>query len=613
VRELSLSTKKPAKRALENKLKEIQHEILVMVASGEPLPEVMNHLCVRAEEIVPNAICSVLRVDSSKRLRSLAAPSLPAHYSAALDGLAIGPMVGSCGTAAYYGEAVEVTDIKTDPRWAEYRDFALPLGVRACWSSPIKSHDKRVVGTFAFYFRRVRRATEVERQIVERCAHLCAIAIEHWATQGRMRRLAYRDALTGLANRALLVEEFPKILERAEVAKKEVTLYCVDINGFRVINATRGHQVSDDLLRGVAARIRETCSGADLVARLGADEFMIVSPTETSDAQRAAFASAVEKALLKPFRLAADAVVKISTAIGISRFPVDGGDLDTLLAKADAAVAQIKSTKKVGHAFYTAKIDAETRARRAFERDISVAAVAGQLSLVFQPQADASTCTVRGFEALLRWNHPIHGYVCPTKFIPAAEACGAIGDIGAFVLLRALEEAAKWPDDLRIAVNVSPAQIVNADFAHLVENALMGSGVSPSRLEIEVTESLFIYDPETALQTLKKLKALGVSVAMDDFGTGYSSLSTLRSFPFDRIKIDRSFIEDMVSNKDAAAIVDTIMGLGRALGRRIVAEGVETEEQLVKLRQQGCNEVQGYLIGKPLPIEAYASVTGVAS
>ena len=453
----------------------------------------------------------------------------------------------------------------------------------------------------------------MERQIVERCAHLCAIAIEHWATQGRMRRLAYRDALTGLANRALLVEEFPKILERAEVAKKEVTLYCVDINGFRVINATRGHQVSDDLLRGVAARIRETCSGADLVARLGADEFMIVSPTETSDAQRAAFASAVEKALLKPFRLAADAVVKISTAIGISRFPVDGGDLDTLLAKADAAVAQIKSTKKVGHAFYTAKIDAETRARRAFERDISVAAVAGQLSLVFQPQADASTCTVRGFEALLRWNHPIHGYVCPTKFIPAAEACGAIGDIGAFVLLRALEEAAKWPNDLRIAVNVSPAQIVNADFAHLMENALMGSGVSPSRLEIEVTESLFIYDPETALQTLKKLKALGVSVAMDDFGTGYSSLSTLRSFPFDRIKIDRSFIEDMVSNKDAAAIVDTIMGLGRALGRRIVAEGVETEEQLVKLRQQGCNEVQGYLIGKPLPIEAYASVTGVAS
>ena len=213
----------------------------------------------------------------------------------------------------------------------------------------------------------------------------------------------------------------------------------------------------------------------------------------------------------------------------------------------------------------------------------------------------------------MRWNHPIHGYVCPTKFIPAAEACGAIGDIGAFVLLRALEEAAKWPNDLRIAVNVSPAQIVNADFAHLMENALMGSGVSPSRLEIEVTESLFIYDPETALQTLKKLKALGVSVAMDDFGTGYSSLSTLRSFPFDRIKIDRSFIEDMVSNKDAAAIVDTIMGLGRALGRRIVAEGVETEEQLVKLRQQGCNEVQGYLIGKPLPIEAYASVTGVAS
>ena len=613
VGELSLSTKKPVKRALESKLKEIQHEILVMVASGEPLPDIMHHLCARAEEIAQNAICSVLRVDSSKRLRSLAAPSLPDFYSAAIDGLAIGPMVGSCGAAAYYGEAVEVTDIRTDPRWAEYRDVALPLGIRACWSSPIKSHDKRIVGTFAFYFRRARRATEIERQIVERCAHLCAIAIEHWATQGRIRRLAYRDALTGLANRALLVEEFPKILERAEAADREVTLYCIDINGFRVINATRGHQASDELLRGVAARIRETCSGADLVARLGADEFMIVSPTETSDTERADFASTLEKAMRRPFHLGSDSIVKIATSVGISRFPADGADLDTLLGKADAAVAQVKSTKKSGHAFYTAKLDAETRARRAFERDISVAGVAGQLSLVFQPQAEAATCTVKGFEALLRWNHPIHGYVSPAKFIPAAEACGAIGDIGAFVLFQALEQAAKWPADLRIAVNVSPAQIVNADFAHLVENALMGSGVSPSRLEIEVTESLFIYDPETALQTLKKLKGMGVSVAMDDFGTGYSSLSTLRSFPFDRIKIDRSFIEDMVSNKDAAAIVDTIMGLGRALGRPIVAEGVETKEQLAKLQQQGCNEVQGYLIGKPLPIEAYAAVTRGAS
>lgn len=607
-----MSVRKARSRNVEDRLKDIQHEILVRIASGDPLPDVMRLLCTRAEEVAPNAICSVLRVDSAGHLRPLAAPSLPDYYSQGLDGIAIGPMVGSCGSAAYHGKPIEVTNIKADPRWADYREQVLSLGLKACWSSPIKSHDERVVGTFAFYFRRARRASNLEKRIVARCAHLCAIAIEHWETQGRIRNLAYTDPLTGLSNRALLAEKFPGILERASEQGKEIAVLYADLNGFRVINATRGHKVGDQLLQAVADRIRKACADADLTARLGADEFLIVKTNGGSEAELDAIAAALNKTLRRPYRLDGDVVVKVGTAIGISRFPQDGDDLDALMAKADAALGQVKLTRLSSHAFYTAKIDAEARARRAFERDVSVAAAAGQLSLVFQPQADASTCTVKGFEALLRWNHPIHGYVPPAKFIPAAEACGAIADIGAFVLLQALGHAAKWPSHLRIAVNVSPAQIVHADFAHLVETALSGTGVEPSRLEIEVTESLFIYEPETALQTLQKLKALGVSVAMDDFGTGYSSLSTLRSFPFDRIKIDRSFIEDMVSNKDAAAIVNTIMGLGRAMGRPVVAEGVETEAQLAQLQLQGCDEVQGFLIGKPLPIESYSAVTGVS-
>lgn len=604
-----MSGKKSRGRRIEDRLKDIQHEILVRVASGDPLSDVMRLLCTRAEEVAPNAVCSVLHVDSTGRLRPLAAPSLPDSYSQSLDGLAIGPMVGSCGSAAFHGTPVEVVSIKTDPRWTGFKDVALSLGLKACWSTPIKSHDDRVVGTFAFYFRRARRASTAEIRIVAHCVHLCAIAIEHWATQGRMRRLAYSDPLTGLANRALLAERFPEILECANDERKEVAVFYVDLNGFRTVNATRGHKVSDQLLRAVAERIRTACADADLTARLGADEFLIVRTNGGDERALDAMAAALDKALRRPYWLEADVVVNIGASIGISRFPQDGADLDALVGKADAALGHVKRSGQAGHALYTAKMDAETRARRAFEKDVSVAAVAGQLSLVFQPQADASTRAVKGFEALVRWNHPIHGYVPPAKFIPAAEACGAIGDIGAFVLLQALEEAAKWPGHLRVAVNVSPAQIVHADFAHLVENALMGTGVDPSRLEIEVTESLFIYDAETALRTLQKLKALGVSVAMDDFGTGYSSLSTLRSFPFDRIKIDRSFIEDMVSNRDAAAIVDTIVGLGRALGRPVVAEGVETEAQLAQLQRQGCNEVQGYLIGKPLPIEAYSGVT----
>lgn len=605
-----MSGSRTRSRNVEDRLKDIQHEILVAVASGEPLADVMALLCRRAEEVAPNAICSVIRVDSEGRLRPLAAPSLPDAYSDTIDGIAIGPMVGSCGAAAYLGEPVEVVNIRTDPRWADFKEFALALGLKACWSSPIKSHDTRVVGTFAFYFRRTRAASRLEKRIVDRCAHLCAIAIEHWETQGRIRHLAFTDPMTGLGNRALLAEEFPRVLKRAGDLGKEVAIYYVDLNGFRSINAARGHKVGDQLLCAVAERIRKACGGADLAARLGADEFLVVKAEEQGGSEFDAIAATLSTALSERYSIDAVTELKVGASIGIARFPHDGEDLDALMGQADTALAQVKSSGRHGYAFYTAKLDAERRARRAFERDVSVAAVAGQLSLVFQPQADAHTGTIRGFEALLRWNHPIHGYIPPAKFIPAAEACGAIEDIGAFVLRKALALAAGWPSRLRVAVNVSPAQIVHADFAQLVESALAESGVDASRLEIEVTESLFIYDAGTALETLKRLKALGVSVAMDDFGTGYSSLSTLRSFPFDRIKIDRSFIGDMVSNKDAAAIVNSIMGLGRAIGRLVIAEGVETSAQLELLRLQGCNEVQGYLIGKPLPIELYASVTG---
>ncbi|MGE0024219.1 MAG: putative bifunctional diguanylate cyclase/phosphodiesterase, partial [Hyphomicrobium sp.] len=604
-----LSVKKKRRRNVEDRLKDMQHEILVAIASGNALPAVMTLLCERAEEVATSAICSVLLVDSEGRMRPIAAPSLPDAYSQGIDGYPIGPMVGSCGSAAYLGEPVEVTNIKTDTRWDAFREPALALGLKACWSSPIKSHDGRVVGTFAFYFRRARRASALEKRLVERCTHVCAIAIEHWTAQARVRNLAYSDPLTGLGNRALLAEEFPRILDQATKPGEEVAVFYVDIDGFRAINAARGHKLGDQLLCSVAARIREACAGAALTARLGADEFLVVKTGAGGEQDFDATAAALSEALRAPYRLDGSVDVRAGASIGIARFPGDGTDLDALVGKADTALGQVKSAGKGGHAFYTAKIDAERRARQAFERDVSAAVAAGQLSLVFQPQADALTCRVKGFEALLRWNHPIHGFVSPATFIPAAESCGAIEEIGAFVLREALARTAQWPAHLRVAVNVSPAQIVHADFAALVETALAETGVAPSRLEIEVTESLFIYDAETALRTLERLKTLGVSVAMDDFGTGYSSLSTLRSFPFDRIKIDRSFINDMTSNNDAAAIVSSVMGLGRAIGRLVIAEGVETQEQLELLQQQGCHEVQGYLIGHPLPIERYSHVT----
>lgn len=596
------SKKKQRAEAFEARLKDIQHEVLVAVASGRPLTEVMTLVCTRAEQIASTAICSIIRVDGEDRLRPLAAPSLPDSYSRGIDGLPIGPMAGSCGSAAYYGEPVEVTNIRTDPRWADFRGAALSLGLKACWSSPIKTHDGRVVGTFAFYFPTARKPAKLEKRIVEHCADVCALAIDHWDAQARIHHLAYTDALTGLGNRALLAERMPKILAQAAHAGNGVAVLYADLDGFRATNDLHGHKAGDLLLRRVAERIREVAGEADLVARLGSDEFLIVKTERESDEEFEKLADALSRRLCGSYGLEADVEVNASASIGVACYPRDGDDLDGLMARADTALCRVKREKRSGYAFYTREMDAERHARRAFERDVSLAVEAGQLSVVYQPQANAETLEVAGFEALLRWKHPIHGFVSPQKFIPAAEACGAIKEIGAFVLREALAQAALWPGHLRVAVNASPAQIVDADFAMLVEDALQESGVTPARLEIEVTESLFIYDERTAMRTLERLKALGVSVSIDDFGTGYSSLTTLRSFPFDRIKIDRSFVFDMTTNADAAAIVNSILGLGRALGRPVVAEGVETECQLAMLRKLDCDEVQGYLIGKPQPI-----------
>jgi diguanylate cyclase (GGDEF)-like protein len=606
----SVSANKKRGRTVEDRLKDVQHETLVAVASGMPLPDVMSLLCTRAEQIAPKAVCSIIRVDSSGRLRPLAAPSLPEAFSQSIDGVAIGPMVGSCGSAAYLGEVVEVTSIRTDPRWAPFKEAALSIGFRACWSSPIKSHDNRVIGTFAFYFREARRANRTEKLIVERCEHLCALAIEHWAANARVRRLAYADPLTGLGNRALLAEKVPAILDRASAAGKHVAVFFIDIDGFSIVNGTRGNQTGDWLLCQIAERLRGFSEGVDLVARLGGDEFLIVQTERDGAAGFEATARQLEKALSDRYVEQTGAKLRVAASIGVACFPRDGTTLDSLMTQANTALRGLRGAGRSGYAFYTVSLDAEKRAQRLLEQDIAGAVAAQQLLIVFQPQADAQSCAIKGFEALLRWNHPVHGPVSPDKFIPAAEASGAIHEVGAFVLREALAIAAKWPKHLHVAVNVSPAQIVHADFAQLVENVLAETGVEASRLEIEVTESLFIRDPKGALATLERVKALGVSVAIDDFGTGYSSLSTLRAFPFDRIKIDRSFVFDMVSNQDAAAIVNSIMGLGRALGRPVVAEGVETTAQLELLRLQGCDAVQGYLIGKPLPIEAYVHVTG---
>lgn len=589
---------------IREKLRALQREMLVGIASGESLLNVMTSLCYGVESLAPEVICSILDVDSQGRLGFLAGPSLPEVYSRSTNGIPVGPDVGSCGTAIFRKQPVEVVDIETDPLWANYKTLALPYGLRACWSSPIEARDGRVLGAFAFYFRNSRGANDLERLIVKECVNICAMAIENSEARARLNDLAFFDSLTGLGNRATLKNRLGLVLQRAEEMQRSVGIFYIDLAEFKAVNDLHGHAVGDTVLRKVANRLRAVASDSDLIVRIGGDEFLVVKTAGSEETEFELFARKLVDGLSGRYDLDGREHISIDALVGVAHFPVDGKDQDALFAHAETALHRVKRGGQ-GYALFDSQMQLEQHKRRALERDVGLAVDRGELSVVFQPQVDAKSGSVGAFEALLRWNHPVHGFISPADFIPAAEASGAIIAMGAFVLREVCKEAAQWTEKLRVAVNVSTAQIVQYDFAYLVKEVLSETGLEPQRLEVEVTESLFIQDPASASMTLRRLKDLGVSVAIDDFGTGYSSLSTLRAFPFDRIKVDRSFISDMVQNSDAAAIVNSVIGLGRAMGLRVVAEGVECQEQLALLRLLGCHEIQGYLFGKPLPVAAY--------
>ena len=427
-------------------------------------------------------------------------------------------------------------------------------------------------------------------------------------------RLANHDVLTGLANRSLLQRRITESLARARSANGSVAVLCIDLDGFKAVNDLRGHAAGDQLLREVAARLSRCMRETDTVARLGGDEFVVLQTDNVQPDTARILAERLIASLSEPYSLGADEVDGAVTAsIGVALFPCDGENPETLLHNADTALYRAKWAGKNRAAFFRPEMDHELRERRAMEHDLHQAAARGQFTLAWQPLSSAGTeSRITGFEVLLRWHHPKRGPVPPDLFIPVAESCGAITGIGAWVLNEACHEAASWSAPLRVAVNVSPIQVQQGDaFVEMVERALACSGLAPTRLTLEVTEGVLIRDTDRVLAVLNRLKALGVQIALDDFGTGYSSLATLRTFPFDKIKIDRSFLSEIgdMPHGQNMATVRAVLGLARGLGLPAVAEGVETELQLEALHAAGCEEVQGWLIGKPASIESFCHLT----
>jgi diguanylate cyclase (GGDEF)-like protein len=423
----------------------------------------------------------------------------------------------------------------------------------------------------------------------------------------RIAHLAYHDALTGLPNRTVFAEHLKRSVEAAAEGDEPLAVLCIDMDGFKAVNDVFGHPVGDELLVQAAERLHSVVRANELVARLGGDEFAVVQSGGQQPRHAGILAERLVKALEEPFALA-DRQVRVSCSVGVALFPGDARTSTDLIKNADLALYRAKSAGRGQVRFYEAAMDDELRQRRQLESELKCAVDNRELAVHYQPVADLETGRINSFEALLRWRNPTRGPVAPDVFIPLAEECGFIISLGEWVLREACSEAVRWDPPLKLAVNLSPAQLVHEGFVESVEQILRETGLDPHRLEFEVTEGLFIKEPERALAILLHLKSLGIEISMDDFGTGYSSLSYFRLFPFDKVKIDRSFVHEMTGSSQARAIIRSIIGLGRGLGVPVIAEGVETSEQLDALRSEGCDQIQGYLISRPAPISHFEGV-----
>ncbi|WP_244522096.1 putative bifunctional diguanylate cyclase/phosphodiesterase [Bradyrhizobium embrapense] len=423
---------------------------------------------------------------------------------------------------------------------------------------------------------------------------------ERKRAEARLAFMAQHDSLTGLPNRNLLRQQMEEMLQHTRRSTDKVAVLMLGLDNFKAVNDTLGHGIGDKLLRGVAKRLRSTLREEDALARLNSDEFTIVQGGVMRPEDAVLLARRILDAIGEPYLLDGHSVV-VGASIGIAMSPGDGEDSEKLLKSADMALSRAKSEFRGTFSFFEAEMDARAQSRRKIEIDLRDAIQNEGLRPYYQPLVDLTSGRITGFEALVRWPHPERGMISPGEFIPVAEETGLINPLGSLMLHRACMDAAQWPDDVRVAVNLSPLQFRTGNLLALVTDALRQSGLPARRLELEITETLLLEKSSQVLATLHALRALGVRMSMDDFGTGYSSLSYLRSFPFDKIKIDQSFVRDLGANPDAQAIVRSIVSLGIGLGVTITAEGVETEAELSCLRAEGCHEGQGFLFSRARP------------
>lgn len=582
------------------RLQALQNDILEDIARGEPLAACMERLCHRAEAISPGVICSVVTVDDQGCLQPLASPSLPAHFANSIAGAPVGPSAGSCGTAIHRGQPVEVTDIATDPLWASYTGLVLPLGLRACWSTPIKARDGRVIGAFAFYFTRPRSAQLLERQIVATCVHLCAIAIEHDEVRTRNHRLAYFDTLTGLPNRS----RFNSAIAEMSVADGRYGLMLIDIDHLKLVNDTLGHAAGDALIAEVGTRLGAALAGC-LTCRIGGDEFAVLIPDCAEPARMRSLASAATAAMAHPLDHDGHSVVP-SVTIGGAIAGEDGQDSVTLRQNADLALYHAKETRRGRYVRFRRQLRSAMMQRIRVRRAVDGALGDERIIPYYQPVIRLDTTEIVGLEALARMRLDDGRIVTAGEFQDALRDPKIAHRTTTQMLTAVAADMAEWRagglNFQHVAVNVTSADFQKGDLVQRAARILEKAAVPMQQLAIEVTEQVFMGGRKDGVaRTMEALRACGSPVALDDFGTGFASLTHLLDFPIDIIKIDRSFVASIDSGARSEIIIEALLTMTRRLGMKIVAEGIETQGQAERLTGMGCRLGQGYLYSPPVP------------
>lgn len=583
---------------------ELQNVILEMIARGEALQATIERLCVEAEALARGTVCSVLSVEDG-HLHPLAGPSLPPSYSAALDNLTIGPLVGSCGAAAFLAEAVTVTDIEHDSRCANFRDLALPLGFKACWSTPICSGN-RVVATFAFYFSECRGPNDLEQRIVDACVHLCAIAIEREERVSERQRLTYIDVLTGLPNRA----KFNQVLsERAERQESRWGLLLADLDNLKVVNDTFGHSAGDELIQIVAKRM-ESVAGKGGAFRIGGDEFAIVVENRVETSLEKVAADILE-VIKQHAHCGGHVIVPGATLGGCLAGP--GDTPDQVRQCADVALYHAKERTRGHFMEYSAGLGtAFTRRFRAIN-DVGLALAENRIDAHYQPIVRLDTGEVVGFEALCRMTTQSGDIVAAANFHEATKDAHVAAELTQCMLLRVASDMRVWLDGglpfQHVGINLSAADFHAGHLQERLCTIFADAGVPLKHVILEVTESVYLGQRDHVVANeIKSLRSRGMRVALDDFGTGFASLTHLLTVPVDIIKIDKSFVERLVPGDGAVIIVKGLLGIADELGLRVVAEGIETDAQLDQLLSFGCRLGQGYLFSKAVDRDAATSL-----